>query len=41
MRQFPQFHDAYRDHWTRELAAGHADRGITWDAEVVEPRQVG
>jgi hypothetical protein len=33
-----QIQDAYRDHWTRELAAEHAKRGITWDAELDEPR---
>ena len=27
-----QLHDAYRDHWTRELAAEHAQRGVRWDA---------
>src|SRR4051812_28288461 len=31
-----QLHDAYRDHWTRELAAEHADRGVHWDAELDE-----
>jgi hypothetical protein len=33
-----QIHDAYRDHWTRELAAEQAKRGITWDPELDEPR---
>lgn len=33
-----QVHDAYRDHWTRELAAEQAQRGIAWDAELDEPR---
>jgi hypothetical protein len=33
-----QVHDAYRDHWTRELAAEQAKRGVTWDAELDEPR---
>ena len=33
-----QLHDAYRDHWTRELAAEQAQRGIAWDAELDEPR---
>jgi hypothetical protein len=33
-----QLHDAYRDHWTRELAAEQAKRGIAWDAELDEPR---
>jgi hypothetical protein len=27
-----QLCDAYRDHWTRELAAEHAKRGVRWDA---------
>jgi PD-(D/E)XK nuclease superfamily len=33
-----QLHDAYRDHWTRELAAEASNRGIAWDAELDEPR---
>ena len=33
-----QLHDAYRDHWTRELAAEQARRGVNWDAELDEPR---
>ena len=33
-----QLCDAYRDHWTRELAAEHAKRGVRWDAELDEPR---
>ena len=33
-----QLHDAYRDHWTRELAAEQGRRGIAWDAELDEPR---
>ncbi len=33
-----QLHDAYRDHWTDELAAEEADRGVHWDAELDEPR---
>jgi hypothetical protein len=36
-----QVHDAYRDHWTRELAAEQAKRGIAWDAELDEPRAFG
>src|SRR3954468_7568575 len=32
-----QLHDAYRDHWTRELAAEQAERGVNWDAELDEP----
>src|SRR4051794_14198620 len=28
-----QLHDAYRDHWTRELAAEAAQRGVRWDDE--------
>ena len=36
-----QLHDAYRDHWTRELAAEQAKRGVTWDAELDEPRAFG
>jgi hypothetical protein len=32
-----QLHDAYRDHWTRELAAEQADRGVLWDSELDEP----
>src|SRR4051795_7262184 len=31
-----QLHDAYRDHWTRELAAEQAERGVHWDAELDE-----
>src|SRR3954470_22530305 len=31
-----QLQDAYRDHWTRELAAEQADRGVHWDAELDE-----
>ena len=33
-----QLHDAYRDHWTRELAAERGKRGVLWDAELDEPR---
>ena len=33
-----QLQDAYRDHWTRELAAEQAQRGVRWDAELDEPR---
>jgi hypothetical protein len=33
-----QLQDAYRDHWTRELAAETAKRGVRWDAELDEPR---
>jgi PD-(D/E)XK nuclease superfamily protein len=33
-----QLHDAYRDHWTRELAAETAKRGVRWDDELDEPR---
>jgi hypothetical protein len=33
-----QLHDAYRDHWTHELAAETAKRGVRWDAELDEPR---
>jgi hypothetical protein len=36
-----QVHDAYRDHWTRELAAEQAKRGVSWDAELDEPRAFG
>src|SRR5215218_6485623 len=32
-----QVHDVYRDHWTRELAAEQAKRGVAWDAELDEP----
>jgi hypothetical protein len=32
-----QLHDAYRDHWTRELAAENAKRGVRWDQELDEP----
>jgi hypothetical protein len=32
-----QLQDAYRDHWTRELAAETAKRGVRWDDEVDEP----
>src|SRR3954451_18398994 len=32
-----QLHDAYRDHWTRELAAEAARRGVRWNAELDEP----
>src|SRR5829696_4738905 len=32
-----QVHDAYRDHWTRELAAETAKRGVRWDEELDEP----
>src|SRR3954454_24296960 len=32
-----QLQDAYRDHWTRELAAEQAQRGVNWDAELDEP----
>jgi len=32
-----QLHDAYRDHWTRELAAEQAQRGILWGAALDEP----
>ena len=35
-----QLHDAYRDHWTRELAAEQAKRGVTWDDELDEPRRL-
>ena len=35
-----QLHDAYRDHWTRELAAEQAQRGINWDAELDEQRRL-
>src|SRR3954464_4798133 len=31
-----QLQDAYRDHWTRELAAEQADRGVVWDVELDE-----
>jgi hypothetical protein len=33
-----QLQDAYRDHWTRELAAEQAQRGVLWDAELDEQR---
>jgi hypothetical protein len=33
-----QLQDAYRDHWTRELAAETAKRGVLWDDELDEPR---
>ena len=33
-----QLHDAYRDHWTRELAAEQAKRGVGWDDELDEAR---
>src|ERR1700755_869469 len=33
-----QLQDAYRDHWTRELAAEHAERGVHWDTELDEAR---
>ncbi len=36
-----QLHDAYRDHWTRDLAAEQAKRGVTWDAELDEPHAFG
>ena len=32
-----QVQDAYRDHWTRELAAEGAQRGVRWDDELDEP----
>ncbi len=32
-----QLQDAYRDHWTRELAAENGRRGVRWDAELDEP----
>src|SRR3954454_3292074 len=32
-----QLQDAYRDHWTRELPAEQAQRGVNWDAELDEP----
>src|SRR3954453_20268321 len=32
-----QLHDAYRDHWTRALAAEQAKRGGAWDDELDEP----
>src|SRR4051812_7596703 len=31
-----QLQDAYRDHWTRELAAEHARQGVGWDDELDE-----
>ena len=33
-----QLQDAYRDHWTSELATEDANRGVHWDAELDEPR---
>jgi hypothetical protein len=33
-----QVHDAYRDHWARELADEHARRGVTWESELDESR---
>src|SRR3954468_11057465 len=30
-------HDAYRDHWTCELSAEQAERGVHWDSELDEP----
>src|SRR3954452_11078948 len=33
-----QLHDAYRDHWTRGLAAEAGRRGVRWDDELDEPR---
>src|SRR4051795_4284326 len=33
-----QLQDAYRDHWTRELAAEQAQRGVNWDFELDEAR---
>src|SRR5688500_20269964 len=32
-----QLGDAYRDHWTRELAAEGAKRGVRWDDELDAP----
>ena len=32
-----QVHDAYRDHWTRELAAEQAKRGVQWHEDLNEP----
>src|SRR3954447_10426034 len=32
-----QLHDAYRDHWTRELAAETAQRGVRWEPDLDEP----
>ena len=32
-----QLHDAYRDHWTRELAAEQARRGVHWHDDLDEP----
>jgi hypothetical protein len=32
-----QLQDAYRDHWTRELAAEQAQRGVRFDDELDEP----
>lgn len=31
-----QLHDAYRDHWTQELAAEHSKQGVRWDWELDE-----
>jgi hypothetical protein len=31
-----QLQDAYRDHWTHELAAEQAQRGVRWDSELDE-----
>src|SRR3954468_4084325 len=31
-----QLQDAYRDHWTHELAAEQAQRGVHWDHELAE-----
>src|SRR3954449_6741748 len=32
-----QLQDAYRDRWTRELAAEHAQRGVQWDHDLDQP----
>src|SRR4051794_2172993 len=32
-----QLQDAYRDHWSSELAAEEAQRGVQWDHELDEP----
>src|SRR5215207_10050262 len=32
-----QLGDAYRDHWTRELAAEEAKRGVQWHDDLDEP----
>src|SRR3954447_23545219 len=32
-----QLQDAYRDHWSHELAEEQSERGVNWDTELDEP----